>query len=43
MMMPRGGLRGVGGYDGEGNTVDVYFPVSPEKLKWKYFKTKAIW
>lgn len=30
-------------YDGEGNTVDVYFPVSPEKLKWKYFKTKAIW
>ena len=30
-------------YDVEGNTVGVYFPVSPDKLKWKFFKTKAIW
>ena len=29
-------------YDIEGNSIGVYFPISPGRLKWKFFKTKAM-
>ena len=30
-------------YDSDGELVNVYFPINPEYIKWKYFKIKTIW
>lgn len=30
-------------YDENGKSIGVYFPIRPENLKWKFFRTKTIW
>ena len=31
------------GYDSDGNDVNIYYPIKPSDIKWKYFTIKTIW